>query len=769
MASSAWGDDAVLTRFRDRVEPVLVEFCHGCHGDGMSKGNVTFEDYETGAALLAKRDMWHAVLRNVRSGVMPPAGEPRPSAKQRQELFDWILRDAFGTDPKYPDPGRVTIRRLNRVEYRNTIRDLMQFDFRTDEEFPPDDTGYGFDTIGDVLSVSPLLLEKYMQAAETIVTGAVPTIPRVVREQRLSGEKFREGDEKGGKERLSFYEKSAVGATFRVDMPGDYRLRVALEVNGDFDFDPGRCRVVFRVDGVERLNQEFGWHNHKEFPFDFDLPFDAGEHALSFELEPLVPLEQKKRFVDLRIQRVNVQGPLDPRHWVATKNYDRYFSREEPPQDPAERAAYAKEILSRFAARAFRRPVEGPLVDRLVKIAESVYERPDTRFEQGIAQALVAVLASPRFVFRVEEALPAGDDPVAAPVDDYALATRLSYFLWSTLPDDELLRLAELGILRQRLGPQVRRMLADARADAFVENFVGQWLQTRDVPGVQIDARVVLRREGIRSRDEVLDFELRRALRRETEMCFAHVARGNRSVLELLDSDYTFANEKLAKHYGLPAIEGREMRRIELPPESPRGGVLTHGSVLLVTSNPTRTSPVKRGLFVLDNILGTPPPPPPPDVPELEAAEKALRGKDPTMREIMELHRQKPLCNACHARMDPLGLALENFNALGMWRTAERGQPIDTKGQLITGEGFKEIGELKRVLTGQRRKDFYRCLAEKLMIYALGRGLEYHDEATIERIVEKVDRDKGRFSTLLMGIVESAPFQKRRHQKLDGS
>jgi len=341
----------------------------------------------------------------------------------------------------------------------------------------------------------------------------------------------------------------------------------------------------------------------------------------------------------------------------------------------------------------------------------------------------------------------------------------LSYFLWSTMPDEELLRLAARGELRKNLTAQVRRMVRDPRSEALSQNFAGQWLQVRDVDSMPFDPKVILNREGIQKKF-ALDRELRQAMQLETQMFFSHIVHGNRSVLEFLDSDYTFLNERLAQHYGIADVKGAEMRRVELPKDSPRGGVLTHAAVLMVTSNPTRTSPVKRGLFVLDNILGTPAPPPPPDVPQLEETEKAFKGKEPTMRQLMEMHRSAPLCNACHSRMDPLGLGLENFNALGMWRAKENGQPIDVSGRLITGETFDGLSGLKQILKNERRQDFYRCLTEKLLTYALGRGLEYYDVATVDKIVEQLDKEEGRFSTLLMGVVESAPFQKRRNRSV---
>ncbi len=483
------------------------------------------------------------------------------------------------------------------------------------------------------------------------------------------------------------------------------------------------------------------------------------------------------------------------------------------------RRAYAQELLEKFATKAYRRPVDAKTVDRLVAMAQEVYTQPGKTFEAGVAHAMVAVLASPRFLFRLEKPEGATTSSATAYVDEYSLASRLSYFLWSTMPDDELISLASRGQLRQNLAAQVKRMLADSRSEQMVRNFSGQWLQTRDVEGTSIDARTVLARDSgqerqLRERQAALralfdesankknastnqtaaastnqtaqakktaelraaaknffkkprielDTEMRDAMRRETEMFVSSIVHEDRPVTELIESDYTFVNEKLAKLYDFTNVTGSEMRRVTLPPDSVRGGVLTEASALVVTSNPDRTSPVKRGLFILENFLGTPTPPPPPNVPALEAAEKDIKDHEPTLREALKEHRDKPLCASCHSRMDPIGLAFENFNAMGMWREKERNQTIDPAGQLITGESFQSVRELKHILAHEHREDFYRCLTEKLLTYALGRGTEYYDVESIDQIVQRLDRDNGRFSALLTGVIESTPFQKMRTQ-----
>jgi hypothetical protein len=630
-------EPAAVSQFHQEVEPLLKEYCYDCHGDGAKKGQVALDECTTPEAIL-NPELWFKVLKNTRAGLMPPYKKPRPSGAEQQRLERWIKYSVFRIDPDNPEPGKVTVRRLNRIEYRNTIHDLMGVNFNTTVEFPPDDTGYGFDTIGDVLTVPPMLLEKYLAAARSIV-----------------GE--------------------ALGST----------------------------------------------------------SFSA-----------------------------------------------RLFT-SKVPQAPAQRRAYARELLGGFATRAFRRPVDEQTLDRLVALAEGVYQQPGETFAAGIGQGLVAVLSSPRFLFRLEEPEGSARAGTTVRLDEYSLASRLSYFLWSTMPDDELLQLARDGQLRSHLEAQVRRMLADSRSENFIRNFTGQWLKTRDVEAFPINEEVVLARdkgEGRQLRNAQfsrfrssephveLDYDLREAMRRETRLFFAGIVKEDRPVTELIESDYTFVNEKLARFYGLTNVTGPQMRRVTLPAGSPRGGVLTDASVLLVTSNPDRTSSVKRGRFILENFLGLPPPPPPPNVPSLETAEKTITDHAPTLRETLQMHRSQPLCASCHARMDPLGLAFENFNALGMWRLKERNQAIDASGNLITGESFANVQELKHILATKHQADFYRCLTEKLLTYALGRGLEYYDVETVDQIVQQLEERHGRFSALLLGVIESAPFQKTRTQAM---
>ncbi len=659
LASGGYGaENPVVARFEDQVQPVLMDYCYGCHAQGTKKGGVAFDGDGSEAALVKNRQLWWAVLKNVRAGTMPPSDKPHPNPKELKVLADWIKRDVFGSNPESPDPGRVTIRRLNRFEYHNTIRDLMGIEFKAEEEFPPDDTGYGFDNIGDVLTVSPLLLEKYFQAAETIVKTAVPTVPKYMPERSYRGAEFR-GEERGvNGDRLAFSRPAKVSRTFEVEHSGDYRLTLEVAVQGGAKPDPGRYTVIFKADDRELLKESFGRYPSKTYYYTFSEKFSGGDHRLSFEVRPDGPAGVQATLPEVdhsqdvlgavagaafvatrsrgrdpaaalgfRIITLRVNGPTDPQYWTRTSNYRRFFTRDEPPSADRERREYAREVLGRFVKKAFRRPAEDRTLERLIAIAEKVYKLPGKRFEEGIAQAMVAVLASPRFVFRIESLEPGQSANTPALLDEYTLASRLSYFLWLTMPDDELFGLAEARKLRADLPRQVKRMLDDSRGRALTQNFVGQWLQVRDLDGLFFNERAILRRQGIRLKGadterNVLVRDVRRAMKSETEMAFEYVAHENRSVLEWLDTDYTFLNEKLAKYYGIPGVEGSEMRRVTLPKDSPRGGVLAHGTILAVTSNPSRTSPVKRGLFILDNILGTPTPPAPPDVPALEEAKK---------------------------------------------------------------------------------------------------------------------------------------------------
>jgi hypothetical protein len=794
--------------FRTEIRPILQTYCFDCHADGAKKGKVAFDEFKSDQGAVDDRELWWRALKNLRANIMPPAKKPRPTAAERDVIAHWIKSDVFGINPQSIDPGRVTIRRLNRVEYRNTVRDLVGIDFDTDAEFPPDDTSFGFDTIGDVLTLPPMLLEKYLTAAEKIIDEAVPTEPFVVPESRVGGGRFQGSGSGGGDDplSLSYYKAAAVSNRLSGEIAGKYHLLVDLAVREKFVdgvFDYNKCRFIFKVDGKEILNHDYSWQNGTPYHYEVDQNWEAGDHELAFELKPLTTNEQV-RTLSMQIKAVTVQGPMDSKYWTRPKNYYRFFPKAVP-SGTGERRAYAHQLLADFAHKAFRRPVDDGTVDRLTDLAESVYSRPGKTFESGVAQGMVAVLTSPRFLFREEFTEPSDNSAAYPNIDEYSLASRLSYLLWSSTPDDELMRLAAEGELRNNLTNQVARMLKDWRSQAFVHNFVGQWLRTRDIEDVEIDSRSVLAREtkldpemektrkrfrelNHRPEDSLtkeekqelanlrsqffkrfkrplranLDGGIRYFMRMETEDTFDYVLRQDRSLLELIDSDYTFLNDKLALHYGITNVLGDEMRRVTLPPDSVRGGILTDGTVLVVTSNPTRTSPVKRGLFILDNILGMPVPPPPPNLPPLEDATKDVTNHVPSLRETLAIHRNKPLCSTCHNRMDPLGLAFEHFNAMGMFRKSEFNEPIDSSGQLLTGESFANVKELKAILVKDHYEEFYRTVTEKLLTYALGRGLEDYDVETVDQIVNRIEKANGGANALLMGVIESVPFQKCR-------
>jgi hypothetical protein len=591
------------------------EFCFDCHGEGSKKGNVSLDQLNASTPE-ERRKLWFSVWRNLDAELMPPRGKPRPSSTQRTALQAWIESSALGLDPKQPDPGSVTIRRLNREEYRYTIHDLTGVDYPVQERFPPDDTGYGFDTIGDVLNLSPIHLEKYIEAAKEIVSSALSSS------------------------------------------------------------NPMRAQLV-------------------------------------------------------------PEGP--------------------PPSDPRERTAYAKEIIRVFARKALRRPVDKAFLERLCGLAEKAGD-----FDTGLRQAFSAILASPRFLFRAELQAPEPSPAGTVPLDEFALASRLSYFLWNSLPDNELYTLAEKGQLRTLLAQQVSRMLADPKTERFSQNFVGQWLQTRDAEAVPIQAKVILGVQKSEQAEKIFPFKLRNAMRKETQMLFLHILQKGLPAEELITAHYSFLSGPLAAFYGIPNVSGSQFRMVTLPAEIHRRGILGHGSFLLLTSNPTRTSPVKRGQFLLENILGTPAPPPPPNIPPLE--EKS-NGKTLGMREMMELHRSDALCASCHARMDPLGLALEQFNALGQYRPTVDNKTPDVSGQLITGEKFQTLDELIQILATSRRHDYYRCLSEKMLIYALGRGLEPEDIPHLKHLMQTLETQNGSMISLVQAIVNSTPFQYSRQRQ----
>lgn len=592
---------APVPEIPESIVETLSYYCVDCHSGSGADADLMLDaildesDFEIG------REKWEKVLRMSRSREMPPEDSEQPEEAERLELITWITERLNEIDCEGdPFPGRVTIRRLNRAEYNNTIRDLTGVDFKPADDFPSDDVGNGFDNIGDVLAMPPLLVEKYLDAAKTITDRALE----------------------------------------------DKEARKLIII----------CE----------------------------------------------------------------------------------------PANDTERLECATRIIRHFATRAFRRPVTDDELQRLVELGSKAYQS-GLSYDDTLKYVMQAVLVSPNFLFKVE--MDPAEDELVRSLDDFEIATRLSYFLWSSMPDEELYRLARDGELQKEsvLVDQIRRMLADPKSEALVENFAGQWLQLRRLADVQPDP------------DTYAGFDegLKVSMRGETEAFFRAVMQENRSVLDFLVADFSFIDQRLADHYGLPKVEGEGFQRVKLPDS--RRGVLTHGSILLITSNPTRTSPVKRGKWIMENFLGESPPPPPDGVQELEEQPELLGS----LRERMEQHRENPACGVCHRTMDVLGFGLENFDGTGAWRDQDGRHSIDPSGSLPGGLDFETSGELMQILAENKQEDFCRCLTEKMLTYALGRGLQTYDRCTVDSVLDQMEQDDFRFVSMIQGIVLSEPFLNR--------
>lgn len=746
------------------IEPFLVDYCFDCHGDGADKGGISLDDYASLKDHFTDHELWERVWHNLRAELMPPSDKSQPSVEETAKLTAWIEREIFKLDPKNPDPGRVTLRRLNREEYRYSIKDLLGVDFDVEDNFPPDDTGYGFDTIGDVLSLSPLLMEKYLDAAQEIAKEALPLESGRIPSKYFAGTDFKQpSSPKITANYMPFDKDRSVTAKKWIPHDGRYKIVLEMEIRGSDEATEHSAQIEFAVDGKRANGRGLSWDPSKRVYLGAERDLKKGNAEITIALTPGNPPEEGENPLNLKVHRVRLEGPLDGSVKEFSPAYNRIMVNGPPPHwdDNEGRQKYATVILRNLTSRAFRRPVSEEDLGKLVQIALFTDRQPNTSFEEGIRQSIAAILASPSFLFRAE-AQPQPNDPgKLVDLDEFALASRISYFLWSSLPDHELYSVAARGELRKNLKQQVDRMLDDPKAERFSRNFVGQWLQARDVTTINVNPKYVLRLRSNSDAYKIFSRTLRQDMKRETELFFHHVLTENRPATELLTANYTFLNQRLADFYEIDGIEGSQMRKVDVPKDIHRGGILQQATFHVVTSNPSRTSPVKRGMFVLENLLATPAPPAPPDVPELEEVQKQTKGRRPTMREMMEIHREKPICAGCHARMDPIGLAFENFNALGMWRDDENGNPIDTAGELITGETFSTPAELAQVLATERKTDFYRCMAEKMLTYALGRGVEYYDALTIDEIASKLG-DGGSLREVVHGVIDSVPFQKRR-------
>lgn len=732
------------------VAPLLDKYCGNCHGPGKEMAGIAIHGYKSEADLVKHRDLFEKIAHSLRTGHMPPKGLPAPTATERALISGFVEARFARLDCDLRDPGRVTMRRLNRVEYNNTIRDLFRIDLRPADEFPSDDVGYGFDNIGDVLTISPLLMEKYMAAAEKVARRAIqaPEDQSGVA-TRFEGERPKETGGAGvvrTSDRL-LVSTGEVSVIHAFPKEGEYILR-ARAFGQQAGTEP--AKMSFQVDGKELKLFEVAAVEANPSVYEFRTKIPAGRHrfaaAFTNDFYDQKNPDPKNRDRNLGVDYLEIAGPIEPLGTVSESHASIFVCGCKP--GVKHTAQCARSIVTPLATRAFRRPATPAEVNRLVKYV-ALAEKEGESFERGVQLAVQAVLASPHFLFRVELDPAAVKPGSIRPLNDYELATRLSYFLWSSMPDEELFQLAAAGKLKtpKVTAQQVNRMLKDPKAKALMEGFGEQWLTLRNLANFNPDGK----------RFPTWNEDLRKAMLTETQLFFQSIVKEDRSILEFLDSDFTFVNERLAKHYGISGVTGEQFQRVKLEGDH-RGGLLGQASILAITSNPTRTSPVKRGKWVMEQLLGTPPPPPPPNVPELEQQEGKLTG---TLRQRMEQHRKDPLCASCHTQMDAIGFGLENFDALGAWRTNDGEGPVDPSGTLPNGKSFQGPAELRKILKEQDRL-FARNFTEKLLTFALGRGVEKYDRCNLDAMTASVGKQGFKLSTVVHEIVKSEPFRMRR-------
>ncbi len=740
-AQSAPGSSAQLKQFGEK-------YCYSCHGAEKQKGDFDFRPYADKGFTLGERKAWEKIAELLESHEMPPKKKPQPTESQREALVKWIDAQLTGSEVGQKNPGRVTLRRLNREEYRNTIRDLLAVDFDP-SDFPSDETAYGFDTIADVLTIQPLLMERYLAAADEIVG-------KVLAGQKASppSESFRADKMKPSQATewvhpiangvLGFYREAdaSIAVEFRAD--GEYVLRFRAY---GIQAGPEAPKLAVSIDGTQVAVIDVK-NSGKPAPYEVKIRVKHGSHRVSAAYlnnynESNHPDPKMRGDRNLFLAGFDVIGPVDVQR-EPSESFRRVFTRL---PEPGSEGKVARELLTAFVPRAYRRPVPATEIERLGKLVDGALTEK-APFTEAMGVAVQAVMCSPNFLFRWEldpDALKPGS---VRNLNEYEVASRLSYFLWSSMPDSQLTDLAAKGELLKgdTLRREVTRLLADGRSQAFVRNFSSQWLQIRAVDEVEIDV------------DKFPKFstKLRDAMKEETRRFFEAIVREDRSVFDLLDADFTFVNQQLAEHYGLPGVQGSEFRRVTVPAGSPRGGVLGQGSVLLATSMPTRTSPVVRGKWVLEQLLGTPPPPPPANVPPLEETKV---DSSASLRVRLEQHRAIADCAVCHDKIDPVGFTLENFDAIGAWREMEGNNRIDASGDFADGANVNGIAGLKKYLKGEK---FARAFAQKVMTYALGRGIERSDKAALDAVYRQTTAGGHRMSALISAIVASDPFLKRK-------
>lgn len=801
------GQAAVPSTFSSQ-RPLLDKYCAGCHSQKSATAGLVLENADL-TRVGDNAAVFERVLRKLKARSMPPAGMLRPDEPTYQAFISWLEGALDGAAAAHPNPGRLTIHRLNRLEYANAIRDLLALEIDGRALLPADDLGYGFDNIADILTFSPGLLERYMSAATEISRLAVgdPAIRPVA--QTYTVPKFLLQDDRASED-LPFTSRGGMAITHQFPLDAEYEIKIRLQraygdvirglaqphqlevrlngrvvksftVGGRFTDSASitrqraqAARDHEQADQLKIQDEKRDYQKNADDQLFVRIPVKAGPGVVgvaflnentAYEgvLRPRVPVTGWSYLScgagwssDLcdkpSIDTVQIVGPFNGRQPEDTASRRKIFVCH--PAGATDQKSCAKTTLSAFARRAYRRPVNDQDVEELMNLYNTGHAA--TGFDGGIELALRGLLVSPNFLFRIERD-PANVRPgTPYRLTDLEFASRLSFFLWSSIPDDELLGLAERGHLKDShiLEQQVRRMLRDSRSKSLVNNFFGQWLFLRNVSAITPDSVAF----------PEFDDSLREAFERETELFLQNQLGEDRSVLDLLRANYTFVNQRLAEHYSIPNVYGTHFRRVTLPDDR-RAGLLGQGSILMVTSYVNRTSPVVRGKWLLDNILGTPPPPPPPNVPVLP--EKGENGKAQSVRERIEQHRKASVCASCHSIMDPLGFALENFDGIGKWRTTgEAGTPIDSSGSLPDGTRINGPADLRKALLG-RKEEFVRTVSEKLLTYALGRGIEYYDAPAIRKIMREAASNDYRWSSLITGIVRSMPFQMRVSREPD--
>jgi mono/diheme cytochrome c family protein len=746
----------------------VSKYCVTCHNARLKTAGLTLDPAELANAG-ANAEQWEKVVKKLRTGAMPPTGAPRPDQASYDSVSNWLENELDRAFAVKPEPGKLPMfHRLTRFEYQNAIRDLLGLTALPKEMdypvlLPPDNASSGFDNLADLLFVSPTTMERYLGAARKISRLAVgdPKIPVIVDTYRLSGER----PQTERLEDLSFGTRGGVAIHADLPLDGEYNVRVEFAGPAtepyqlEITVDGERAQLLTVGEQRENQRQSIGVRIFRgpERPVDVRIPMKAGSRLIGVTFlqrsqardEETVRPRGRGRGPWLSMASVTLSGPYNGRVPQDTPSRRAIFVCR--PKTAAEEVPCAKQILSNLARKAYRRPVNDADLQDLMPFYNA--GKAEASFDLGVQKAIERLLVSPQFLFRIER-----DPPNAAPgsiyqISDLELASRLSFFLWSSIPDNELITVASQGRLKDPLvlERQVRRMLADPRAETLVTNFAAQWLYLRD-----IDAK---------RPDELLfpdyDETLREAFRKETELFVGSVLREGRSVLDLLTANYTFVNERLAKHYGIPHVEGSYFRRVTYPEGSLRAGLLGQGSILTLTSYATRTSPVVRGKWVLENLLSSPPPPPPPNVPALKT--ESSENKPLTMREAMIQHRANPTCAACHSRMDPIGFAMENFDAVGRYRDRDNGQPIDVSGTMPDGTKFEGMAGLRAALL-KHPDQFVTTIAEKLLMYAIARNLQYYDAPSVRAMVRESAKNNYTFESLVMGVVKSSQFQTRKAQ-----